>query len=164
MGGVPAMLEETSFAVLDVETTGFSPLNGDRIVEVAVVRLGADGTEEYVTLVNPLRDVGPAHIHGLTADDVASAPMFQEIVGDVLEIMNGAVLNFVRAFRRELTQYPESSSSDLVMAQWMGEWNLQRIIAAARRSPGTPLVDAKLPANLQAQRYELEMEPEEAPA
>lgn len=92
MGSVPAMLEETSFAVVDVETTGFSPINGDRIVEIAVVRVGIDTTDEYVTLVNPLRDVGPAHIHGLTADDVASAPMFQEIVGDVLEFLDGAVL------------------------------------------------------------------------
>src|SRR5918999_5423268 len=40
------------------------------IVEIAVVRLFADATKEYVTLVNPLRDVGPAHVHGLTADDV----------------------------------------------------------------------------------------------
>lgn len=92
MGAIPALLRETSFAVVDVETTGFSPLNGDRIVEIAVVRLWADATEEYVTLVNPLRDVGPEHIHGLSADDVAGAPMFQEIVGDLLEIMDGAVM------------------------------------------------------------------------
>jgi DNA polymerase-3 subunit epsilon len=45
-----------------------------------------------VTLVNPLRDVGPAHIHGLTAEDVADAPMFAEIVGDVLEMLDGAVM------------------------------------------------------------------------
>ncbi|MEX2421227.1 MAG: exonuclease domain-containing protein, partial [Actinomycetota bacterium] len=61
-------------------------------MEVAIVRLTGDSTEEYVTLVNPLRDVGPSHIHGLTADDVAAAPMFTEIVGDVLELLDGAVL------------------------------------------------------------------------
>jgi DNA polymerase-3 subunit epsilon len=88
----PSLLRDTSFAVVDVETTGFSPLNGDRIVEIAVVRLFADATKEYVTLVNPLRDVGPAHVHGLTADDVADAPMFQEIVGDVLEALAGSVM------------------------------------------------------------------------
>jgi DNA polymerase-3 subunit epsilon len=77
---------------VDVETTGFSPLHGDRIVEVAVLRISATETEEYVTLVNPLRDVGPAHVHGLTEDDVAEAPMFQEIVGDLLEVLGGAVM------------------------------------------------------------------------
>jgi DNA polymerase III epsilon subunit-like protein len=86
------LLNDTSFAVVDVETTGFSPLNGDRIVEVAVVRLHPDTTEEYVTLVNPLRDVGPAHVHGLTTEDVAGAPMFQEIVGDLLEVLSGSVM------------------------------------------------------------------------
>jgi DNA polymerase III epsilon subunit-like protein len=38
-----------SFAVVDVETTGFSPLHGDRIVEVAVVKVSPTGTEEYAT-------------------------------------------------------------------------------------------------------------------
>lgn len=89
---IPVLLRETSFAVVDVETTGFSPLNGDRIVEIAVVRLSADATDEYETLVNPLRDVGPAHVHGLTAEDVAGAPMFQEILGDLLEVMSDAVM------------------------------------------------------------------------
>lgn len=89
---IPGLLREIPFAIVDVETTGFSPLTGDRILEIAVVRLNADSTEEYVTLVNPLRDVGPVHVHGLTADDVASAPMFGEIVGDLLEVMRGAVM------------------------------------------------------------------------
>ena len=92
MGDIPALLRETSFAVVDVETTGFSPLHGDRVVEIAVVRLSADATDEYVTLVNPLRDVGPGHIHGLTAADVAEAPMFREIVGDLLEMIDGSVM------------------------------------------------------------------------
>lgn len=92
MGRVPVLLADTSFAVVDVETTGFSPINGDKIVEIAVVRLSADTTEEYVTLINPLRDVGPVHIHGLTAEDVAEAPMFQEIIGDLLELLADAVL------------------------------------------------------------------------
>lgn len=87
-----ALFREMPFAVVDVETTGFSPVNGDRVVEVAIVRVTGDSTEEYVTLVNPLRDVGPSHIHGLTADDVAAAPMFTEIVGDVLELLDGAVM------------------------------------------------------------------------
>jgi DNA polymerase III epsilon subunit-like protein len=49
------------FAALDVETTGFSPMVGDRIVEIAVVRIAPDGTvtDEYTTVVDPKRDVGP---------------------------------------------------------------------------------------------------------
>lgn len=92
VGAVAGLLGQIPFAVIDVETTGFSPLNGDRIVEVAVVRLSSGATDEYVTLVNPLRDVGPTYIHGLTAADVAEAPMFSEIVGDLLEMIDGAVM------------------------------------------------------------------------
>lgn len=93
MGGrVPALLSETPFAVVDVETTGFSPLNGDRIAEIVVVRVGPEATQEYVTLVNPMRDVGPTDVHGLSNADVAEAPMFNEIVGDLLEVLSGAVM------------------------------------------------------------------------
>jgi hypothetical protein len=47
------------FVVVDVETTGV--LNSDRIVEVAAVTLSPNGqvVDEWDTLVNPGRDVGP---------------------------------------------------------------------------------------------------------
>jgi hypothetical protein len=64
-------------------------------------------------------------------------------------------LNFVRAFRRELTQYPESSSADLVMAHWMAEWNLGRIIRAGRHGAGSAIVDVKLPAYQRRQQHEI---------
>ncbi|MEX0701400.1 MAG: exonuclease domain-containing protein [Planctomycetales bacterium] len=86
-------MEQMPFAVVDLETTGFSHRLHDRIVEIAIVRVGPDGdaVDEYVTLVNPFRDVGPTRIHGITATDVAQAPGFQEIVGDILERLQGAV-------------------------------------------------------------------------
>ncbi len=47
------------FAVVDVETTGLYPRT-DRVVEVAVVHISADGqiTGEFSTLMNLGRDVG----------------------------------------------------------------------------------------------------------
>lgn len=46
------------YAVVDVETTGFSADNGDRIIEVAVVRIDEYGIieDEWATLINPGRD------------------------------------------------------------------------------------------------------------
>ncbi|KAB2911784.1 MAG: hypothetical protein F9K40_00020 [Kofleriaceae bacterium] len=81
------------FAVVDVETTGFRR-NHDRIVEVAVITAGADGkvVEEYVTLVNPERDIGPTHVHGIRASRVNAAPRFAEIAGDLCARLKGAVL------------------------------------------------------------------------
>jgi len=87
------MIEKTEFAVVDVETTGLFPGGADRIVEIAVIRVDFEGNHlgSYVSLVNPLRDIGPTHIHGISARDVENAPVFEEIAGDVLALLSGAV-------------------------------------------------------------------------
>ena len=57
----------TGFAVLDLETTGLWPSYGHRIVEIGIVLLDSEGNMEgdWETLVNPQRDLGPTHIHGV---------------------------------------------------------------------------------------------------
>jgi DNA polymerase-3 subunit epsilon len=41
----------------------------NRIIEIAAIRVDGSGTplDEYATLVNPNRDLGPTDIHGITA-------------------------------------------------------------------------------------------------
>lgn len=87
-------LREIDFAVIDFETTGLSPYRHDRVIEVAIVRMAAGGrlTEEFVSLVNPGRDLGPTRIHGITAKDILDAPSFAEIVGDILDKLANAVV------------------------------------------------------------------------
>src|SRR3970040_13205 len=84
----------TVFAVVDVETTGLYPKANDRVVEVAVVQLSPAGTglDEYATLINPGRDLGPTHIHKIAARDILGAPRFQEVAGDVLTRLRSAVV------------------------------------------------------------------------
>ena len=84
---------EYEVAVVDVETTGFAAQHTDRIVEIAIVRLssGGDTLDEFETLVNPQRDVGPTHIHGISAHDVLDAPTFAEIAGDVAQRLEGTI-------------------------------------------------------------------------
>jgi DNA polymerase-3 subunit epsilon len=81
------------FAVVDVETTGLSP-RSNRLVEVAVVGIDAEGraVDEYVTLLNPGRDVGPTRIHGIRASDVEQAPAFGDIAGHLLTLLGGRVV------------------------------------------------------------------------
>jgi DNA polymerase-3 subunit epsilon len=81
------------FAVIDVETTGIYPKN-DRIIEIAILRLDKQGQQltEYTTLINPQRDLGPTHIHNITGAHVANAPEFQEVAGDILELLHGATV------------------------------------------------------------------------
>ena len=46
----------------------------------------------WETLVNPQRDVSATFIHGITASMVASAPVFDEIAGDLAVRLDGACL------------------------------------------------------------------------
>ncbi|GAA3164008.1 hypothetical protein GCM10010531_15210 [Blastococcus jejuensis] len=87
-------LGTTPFAVLDVETTGFSPRLHDRVVEIAIVRTAPDGTveETWSTLLNPQRDLGATHVHGIRGADVLEAPRFLDVAGDVADRLDGAIV------------------------------------------------------------------------
>ena len=80
------------FAVLDVETTGFG--EHDRVVQIAITRADAAGRvqDEWSTLVDPLRNPGPVHIHGITPERLIGAPTFPEIAGHVAGLLAGRVL------------------------------------------------------------------------
>ncbi|SDM21071.1 exonuclease domain-containing protein [Allokutzneria albata] len=82
------------YAVLDVETTGLSSGWHDRVVEIGVVLLDRDGavTGDWCTLVNPGRDLGPQHIHGITAAEVRRAPAFPEIAAELAGLLAGRVI------------------------------------------------------------------------
>ena len=83
----------TYLAVIDVETTGLNPYRHDRVIELAALLMRLDGEviREFVTLLNPERDIGQTSIHGLTASDVVAAPRFVEVAGALLDILNGCV-------------------------------------------------------------------------
>lgn len=96
----------TPLAVVDLECTGLHP-SWDRIVEIAVVRLTPSGDIEntWSTLVNPQRDPGPTFAHGLVATDLVEAPLFSDVVDELEQRLDGAVLaahncNFDCAFLR----------------------------------------------------------------
>lgn len=80
-------------AVIDVETTGLNPYHHDRVIELAalIMRLDGEIIREFVTLINPERDIGPTSVHGLTAADIVAAPRFSDIAGLFLDILNGCV-------------------------------------------------------------------------
>lgn len=87
-------LTEEEWVVVDVETTGGTPTAGDRVTEVAAVRVaGGEIREVFSTLVNPCRPI-PAMISsltGITNAMVASAPQFEEIVPQLTDALRGRV-------------------------------------------------------------------------
>lgn len=72
--------------------TGLDPAQ-DRIVEVCVERFVGERRLAAVScLVNPEGRVDrAAHVHGIGADELAGAPRFAELAGDVVQAIEGAV-------------------------------------------------------------------------
>ncbi len=72
-------------AILDIEATGISP-RADRLVELAIVRLDPDGTEQARTwLVNPTIPipVETTAIHGITDEVVKTCPPFAQVAEEI---------------------------------------------------------------------------------
>jgi DNA polymerase-3 subunit epsilon len=75
----------------DLETTG-TDIATDRIVEISIVKLNTDGTQEtYTRRVNPTIPIssGATAVHGITDADVANEPTFKDLAGEIFHIFNG---------------------------------------------------------------------------
>ncbi|HEX2884777.1 MAG TPA: polyribonucleotide nucleotidyltransferase [Candidatus Limnocylindria bacterium] len=71
---------ETEFVVFDLETTAMKPENG-YIVDIAALRV-RDGqvVDRFESLVNPGRPIVGHQVHGISTDDVTSAPTAAEVL------------------------------------------------------------------------------------
>ncbi len=82
--------------VLDTETTGLSPSDGHRIIELAAIEL--DGrkisTRRFHRYLNPEReiDAGAVAVHGLTYERLQTEPLFADIAPSFMEFIEGAEL------------------------------------------------------------------------
>ena len=87
---------ERPIVMLDFETTGLSPAMGDRITEVAALRIvGGRVTERYVSLVNCGVRI-PAFITGLTGitqEMVDAAPSARTVVPELLDFIGADTLS-----------------------------------------------------------------------
>ena len=85
---------DDTFVILDLETTGFSPIS-DRIIEIGAIKVtGGEIVDTFSTFVNPKRPI-PFKITELTgiADEmVMDAPTIEEVLPKLLSFVSGAVL------------------------------------------------------------------------
>jgi len=82
--------------IFDTETTGLSPADGHRLVEIGCVELvnRIETGRTFHVYINPERPM-PAEaeaIHGLSAIFLADKPCFKEVVDDFLGFIDGAPL------------------------------------------------------------------------
>ena len=93
-GRLADKLDELSYVVVDVETTGGRSFGSDRITEIAaVVVQGGEITRVYETLVNPQRPIPPivSALTRITWDMVKRAPTFRDVVAEVASVLRGHV-------------------------------------------------------------------------
>ncbi len=87
-------LEKASFSVVDVETTGLSA-NKNRIIEIALVKIeNLKITDKLNYLINPQTYIPPfiTSLTGIDNDDVIGAPIFSDIVDEVITFIDNTVL------------------------------------------------------------------------
>jgi len=125
-----ALLQETTFVVVDLETTGASPKKGAAITEIGAVKVkGGEIIGEFKTFVNPLSPI-PEYIAAMTGISdlmLADAPVIDEIFPTFLEFVgshNEAVLvahnapfdlSFLKSAAKDLDyEWPKYKTLDTV--------------------------------------------------
>ena len=112
--------------VLDTETTGLSPKEGDRIVEIGCVELvdRFPTGKVYHEYINPQRSMPTAafNVHGLSEEFLSDKPLFGDLAPDFLSFIEGAKLIIHNAsfdigflnFELELVSRPVISWSHVI--------------------------------------------------
>lgn len=83
-----------SIAFLDLETTGINIIT-DRIVEISILKISPNGTEEWLTTrINPGIPIPPKStaIHHIRDNDVANSPTFRDIAKKLAAFLEGCDL------------------------------------------------------------------------
>lgn len=126
--------------VLDTETTGFDPSQGDRLVEIGCIELINDVPSGRVfhTFLNPEREVpkGAFDVHGLSYDFLKNHPKFKEIGNLFLNFIEDSPLVIHNAkFDMKFL------NAELVVHEW-AEIPFSRaictLVMARKKFPGSP--------------------------
>ena len=82
--------------VLDTETTGFEPNEGDRIVEIGAVELlnHLPTGRTYHQYINPKRNMPEAafNVHGLSEEFLSNKPVFKDIAQEFIDFIKDSKL------------------------------------------------------------------------
>ncbi len=88
-------IDEAEFTIFDTETTGLDYKLGDRVVELAAVRLrGEERLSSFDSLVNPGRSVSPQafSVNKISEEMLLSAPPPGEVVPIFMDFIKGSIL------------------------------------------------------------------------
>lgn len=109
MGQLPKLQLERPLVFFDLETTGVDPAH-DRIVEIGMVKVMPDGSEETLaSRVNPEMPIPPAvsEVHHITDADVTDKPSFRELAPRIARFLEGCDLAGYNCNRFDLPMLDE---------------------------------------------------------
>ena len=88
-------IRSAEYVIFDVETTGLSARDGDRILEIAAVKTkNFKIIDRFESLVNPQRSLSQevVEIHGISEDILKNAPAADEVLPRMIDFIGGACL------------------------------------------------------------------------
>jgi DNA polymerase III subunit alpha, Gram-positive type len=88
-------IDEVEFTIFDTETTGLNPNAGDRIVELAGLRVrGGQRGAKFEALVNPAREISPQAfaVNKITPEMLKHAPGIGIVMPKFLDFIQGSYL------------------------------------------------------------------------
>ena len=83
------------YVILDVETTGFSPRNGDRIIEIGALAIkNRIIKEEFHTLIDIDQPIPrqAQDVHGITREMLTGKPKPEEVMPEFAEFIRDSIL------------------------------------------------------------------------
>ena len=84
-----------NYVVFDCETTGLSPLSGDRVCEIGAIKIdGEKFLDKFWSLINPEREIsyGAYMVNKITSDMIKDAPKIQDVLPRFLQFVGDAKL------------------------------------------------------------------------
>ena len=141
------------YIIVDLETTG-GKFNEESIIEVAAYRFdGVTITDQFISLVNPQRDIHPyvEKLTGISSKMVKSAPRFHEVAKRIIEITSNSILVAHNAqfdyrilqleFKRLGFEFSMKSLCTVILSQELLPEQESYKLGRLSRSLGIPLKD-----------------------
>ncbi len=126
--------------VLDTETTGLDPRNGDRVVEIGCVELvnHIPTGQTFHVYINPERTMprGAYDVHGLSDDFLKDKPRFREVANEFASFIEDAKLVIHNASFD--VGFLNAEFARLSMPQIINERVVDTLMLARRRHPAGP--------------------------
>ena len=88
-------MKQSNCVIFDVETTGLSAKLGDRIIEIAALKLeNLKVVKSFSTLVNPQCAISyeAFQVHRISQEMLGGAPLIKDVLPDVLEFIKGSII------------------------------------------------------------------------